>query len=241
MHGAVADLSLVLFSFSLGAAAFFSPCGFPMLPAYLAYYLPRGGDERKGFARALARGLAGGALAGLGALVVLGAIGAAAVALGAPFKERVLLLELLGGLLVLALGVATLAGRGPAVRLSLRPSRRQDAWGLAAFGALYAAVAASCVAPLLLSVLVVAFAAPTPFDGALYVGAYGVGLASLLMLATALVATAQEALVERMRRVLPYVEKAGGALMVAVGLYLVYYWASVEHGLPPPPSWTPLG
>lgn len=235
----MADPSLVLFSFSLGAAAFFSPCGFPMLPAYLAYYLPRGADGERGMGRALLRGLAGGALAGAGAFLVLLLIGAAAVALGAPFKQRVVLLELVGGLLVIGLGVATLLGRGPSARLALRPSRRQDALGLAGFGALYAGVAASCVAPLLLSVLVLALGAPTPLDGALYVLAYALGLATLLMLATALVATAQDALLARMKRILPHVEKASGVLLVLVGLYLVYYWASVEFGLPPPPTWTP--
>lgn len=235
----MADPALVLFSFSLGAAAFFSPCGFPLLPAYLAYYLPRRGEGQEGIARALGRGVAGGALAGLGALLVLLLIGGAAIALGAPFKQNVVLLELAGGLLVLALGVATLLGKGPSVALALRPSQKRDALGLAAFGALYAAVAASCVAPLLLSVLVLAFAAPTPVDGALYVLAYALGMATLLVAATALVALAQDSLLSGMKRALPWMQKASGALLVAVGLYLVYFWASVEYGLPPPPTWTP--
>ena len=235
----MADPSLVLFAFSLGAAAFFSPCGFPMLPAYLAYYLPRRGGEAEGRGGALLRGLAGGALAGLGAFLVLALIGAAAVALGAPFKERVVLLELFGGLLVLALGVATLLGKGPSATLALRPSRKRDALGLALFGALYAAVAASCVAPLLLAVLVLAFGAASPVDGALYVAAYAAGLAALLMAATALVATAQDALLGRMKRALPHMEKVSGVLLVLVGCYLIYFWASLEFGLPAPPTWTP--
>lgn len=235
----MADPALVLFSYSLGAAAFFSPCGFPMLPAYLAYYLPRRGAGEEGVLRALLRGVGGGALAGLGALLVLLLIGGAAIALGAPFKQNVLLLELVGGLLVLALGVATLLGKGPSATLALRPSRKRDALGLAAFGALYAAVAASCVAPLLLSVLVLAFSAPTPIDGALYVLAYAAGMATLLVAVTALVATAQDAFVAGMKRALPWMEKASGVLLVAVGLYLVYFWASVELGLPTPPTWTP--
>ena len=237
----MADPALLAFAFSLGVAAFFSPCGFPMLPAYLAYYLPREGEEgrRDGLGPAVLRGLGGGLLAGLGALLVLGFVGAAAVLLGAPFKERVVLLELLGGLLVLGLGVATLAGRGPTVRLALRPSRKRDALGLVGFGALYAGVAAGCVAPLLLSVVVLALRAPSPVDGVLYVGAYAAGLALLLVLLTVLVSAAQDALVARLRRVLPHVEKASGVLLVLVGLYLVYFWASLEFGLPPPPTWTP--
>lgn len=243
----MADAALLAYCFSLGAAAFFSPCGFPMLPAYLAYYLPRDGDDgeegargaRRGALPSLLRGLGGGALAGLGAVVVLGAVGAAALLLGAPFKERVILLELAGGLLVVGLGVATLLGRGPSVTLALRPSRKRDALGILLFGALYAGVAAGCVAPLLLAVLVIALRAPAPLDGALYVGAYALGLALLLVVATVLVALAQDALVAKMRRALPRIQKASGILLVLAGLYLVYYWASVQYGLPAPPSWTP--
>lgn len=243
----MADPALLAYCFSLGAAAFFSPCGFPMLPAYLAYYLPRegaadegeGGPARRGLLPALLRGLGGGALAGLGALLVLGAVGAAALLVGAPFKERVILLELAGGLLVIGLGVATLLGRGPSVTLALRPSRKRDALGLLLFGGLYAGVAAGCVAPLLLAVLVLALRAPSPLDGAAYVGAYALGLALLLVVVTVLVALAQDAILARLRRALPHVERAGGVLLVLAGLYLVYYWASVQHGLPAPPSWTP--
>lgn len=219
------DWALLAFNFSLGAAAFFSPCGFPMLPAYLGYYLPRHADAPPGFARALGRGLAGGALAGVGAFAVLGAIGALALALGAPFKARVLDLELVGGLLVLALGALALAGRGPSFRIALQPSRKRNAWTLVGFGALYAAVAASCVAPLLLGVAVEAFAAPTVSDAALLVAAYALGLALLLVGVTVLVATAQEVVLRDLKRVLPFAQRASGVLLVAVGLYLVAYWA----------------
>lgn len=218
------DLPLLLFAFALGANAFFSPCGFPMLPAYLAYYLPRKGEGRHGFRSGLARGLGGGALAALGAFAVLAAVGALAALLGAPFKARVADLELAGALVVLALGMLTIAGKAPSVRVALRPSQRRSAWALVGFGALYAAVAASCVAPPFLAILVQAFAAPGVVEGALVVLAYAAGLCALLVAVTVLVATAQEALLRRLKRVLPYVERAGGVVMILVGIYLLWYW-----------------
>lgn len=224
----VPDLSLLLFNFTLGAVAFFSPCGFPMLPAYLAYYLPREGegvDPRPG--AALARGLGGGALAALGAFLVLTVIGVAAAWIGPPFKERVLHLELVGGLVVLGLGILVLMGKGPSMKLSLRPSTRRGALGIFSFGALYAGVAASCVAPLYLSVLFQALAAPTVLDGAMRVGAYALGLASLLVLVTVLVTTSQHHAVRALKRILPHVERVSGVVLVAVGLYLIAYWARV--------------
>lgn len=224
----MAEPGLLLFTLTLGALAFFSPCGFPMLPAYVAYYLPRAGESRAPLPRAILRGLGGGALAAAGALAVLAAIGGAAVALGAPFKERVLLLELVGGLVVVALGALVLSGKGPSFRVPLRPARRQDALGLFAFGALYAGTAAGCVAPVFLFVLFSAAAAPTPVDGAIQVGAYAVGLGGMLVALTVLVATAQETFVRGMRRVLPHVERLSGIALILVGLYLVAYWARVE-------------
>lgn len=224
------DAALLAFNFLLGVQAFFSPCGFPMLPAYLAYYLPREGDAPPSWRRALARGFGGGALAALGALLVLGAIGGLAVLLGAPFKERVVDLELAGGVLVLGLGIVTLAGKGPSFKVALQPSQRRSALALVGFGALYALVAASCVAPIVIGVLFQAFAAPTLLEGALIVGAYAVGLAGLLLAVTVFVATGQHGLVRRLKRALPVVEKLSGAILILVGLYLIAYWVQVRFG-----------
>jgi cytochrome c-type biogenesis protein len=220
----VVDAALLSLNVLLGAAAFFSPCGFPMLPAYLAYYLPRAGDARPGLPRALLRGLGGGLVAAAGALAVLLGIGALAAILGAPFKARVLDLELAGAAAMVALGALLLAGRGPSMRIALQPSQRRSALALAGFGARYAAVASSCVAPILLGVLVQAAAAPTVGEGILRVAAYAAGLCGLLVVVTALVATAQTALLARLRRALSYVERVSGIVLVLVGLYLAAYW-----------------
>lgn len=225
------DLALVAFNFTAGILAFFSPCGFPMLPAYLAYYLPRGPTEGSS-ASGLWRGLGGGALAGLGAIAILTVIGGAALALGAPFKERVALLELIGGVVVLTMGVLILTGRGPSFKMGLRPSQTKSAWGLVGFGALYAGVAASCVAPIFISVVTIALRAPTLVEQLLLVGAYAMGMAVLLMGVTVLVATAQHSIVGHLKRILPHVERTSGIVLVLVGAYLVYYWMRVEYGLP---------
>ena len=221
----MADASLVAFTFSLGALAFFSPCGLPMLPAYLAYYLPRAEGSEGRVGRDAARGLMGGALAALGAFLVIAGIGVLARVLGAPFKERVVHLELVGGLVLVALGLLTLAGRGPAVRFALKPREKRGALGLLSFGALYALAAASCVAPLFIGVLVLAENASL-LDGALLVLAYAAGFALLLVGATVLVATGQRAVLNAMKRVLPHVDRLSGIILVGAGLWLVLYWAT---------------
>lgn len=222
------DAALLSLAFLQGALAFFSPCGFPMLPAYLAYYIPRTAGEAEPLSRGLMRGLAGGSVAALGAMSVLLAIGGLAIAIGQPFKERVLLLELVGGLLVMGLGALVLAGKGPSFKVSMQPSQKRGALGLFGFGALYAAVAAGCVAPILLSVIASALSAPTVFEGALRIGAYALGLGGLLVLVTLLVTTAQDTVVRSLKTVLPYIERASGVILLLVGAYLVWYWARIE-------------
>ncbi len=222
------DITLLSLSFAQGMLAFFSPCGFPMLPAYLAYYLPRAGAEKVSLSRAILRGLGGGSIAAAGALTVLLAIGAGATYLGTPFKSRVLLLELVGGILVLGLGILVLLGKGPSFKVSLQPSKRRGALGLFSFGALYAGVAAGCVAPVFLNVLFQAAAAPTFVEGMLRVGAYAFGLAGLLVGVTVLVTTAQDTIVRGLKQILPHVERISGAILVFVGLYLIWYWARIE-------------
>jgi cytochrome c-type biogenesis protein len=221
------DAALLAYNFTLGLSAFFSPCGIPMLPAYLSYYLTREGEASGAGKAALARGLLGGLIAAAGAFVVLAGIGALAQWIGAPFKARVAWLELAGGLLLIGMGALVLAGRGPSVAFALRPGTRRGALGLLSFGALYAAVAAGCVAPLYVGMLVVAQSAPTAGEGLLRVGAYAAGFAVLLVAATALVSTARHETIRALKALVPKVERAGGAVLVLAGLYLVWYWSTV--------------
>lgn len=229
------DPGILAYNFTLGLFAFFAPCGFPMLPAYIAYYLPRDADRVEGTGARLARGVGGGLLASAGAFAVLLLIGALAVGIGAPFKQRVAWLELVGGLIVIGLGLAMVLGRGPSLKVALRPSQKRSAWSLAGFGALYAATASSCVAPVLLAVLFPAFSAESPVDGLVQVGAYAAGMSILLLAASVAIALSQERLVKATRRLVPHVEKLAGSLLIAAGAYLIWYWAAVELGIPAPP------
>ncbi|HET6405023.1 MAG TPA: cytochrome c biogenesis protein CcdA, partial [Candidatus Thermoplasmatota archaeon] len=102
---------LLAYDYTLGLFAFFAPCGSAMLPAYLAYYLPRLDEEAASLPLRIARGLLAGTLAALGAFLTILALGALAVTLGAPFKDNILWLELVGGLIVITLGTLMILGR----------------------------------------------------------------------------------------------------------------------------------
>lgn len=53
--------------------------------------------------------------------------------------------------------------------------------------------------------------------------AYAAGFALVIGVLAVAVALAGSALVDRMRRILPYVNRIGGAVLILVGLYVAYY------------------
>ena len=53
--------------------------------------------------------------------------------------------------------------------------------------------------------------------------AYAAGFALVVGVLAVAVALAGSALVDRMRRILPYVNRIGGAVLILVGLYVAYY------------------
>lgn len=213
------EASLFVFNFALGVGVFFSPCGVPMLPAFVSYYLTREGERRATPGVAIAGGL----VVALGAALTLSGIALGALAIGRAFKAQVIHLELLGGLLVLALGIATLLGKAPSFAIRAKAGTTRGFSGLFAFGALYAAVAAGCAAGPFITVILQAVAFPLA-DGMLAIGAYAAGFVGLLVVATIAVALLGAAVAKPLFRHLPKIQRAGGVVMIAVGAYVLYYW-----------------
>lgn len=169
----------VAFAFSAGLASFVSPCVFPLLPGYVAYYADRhDGRESTGPMRQ-------GVVAAAGVLSVFAALTVGVYAVGSRLVASVAELEPAVGALLIALGLVTVADRAPSVRVSL-PRRRNTLPGVFAFGAVYAVAAAGCTVPLLLAVVAQALAM-APLSGAAVVTAYALGVA-LPMLGTTLAA-----------------------------------------------------
>jgi threonine/homoserine/homoserine lactone efflux protein len=53
--------------------------------------------------------------------------------------------------------------------------------------------------------------------------AYGLGMGLVLMVITLAIALARQSLVRNLRKVLPYINRVSGGLLVLAGLYVVYY------------------
>lgn len=212
--------ALVGFAFLTGAAACLNPCGFALLPAYLAYFVGRE-DGSAGNVRAGIR--AGGGMT-VGVLGVFAALGGLLSAAGYALLGFVPLAVVGIGAAVAAAGVAMLVRPSFSVRLPVEGllSRGRSDSGFVLFGAAYGIASLGCTLPLFLVVGAQALAAGGPVQGLLVFTAYGVGMAAVLLTVSVAVAAGKGAVLRWARGAVPHLRTVGALGMVAAGSYLVY-------------------
>jgi cytochrome c-type biogenesis protein len=210
------------FAFAAGAATFFAPCAFPLLPGYVAFYLGRGdgGDVAPLLGR-LRRAVVVGVLASLGFFVVYGALAGIVASLGAGALADIATLELVVGGLLVVLGGAMATGR---FDLSLHvnlPERRRSAGGFFLFGVVYGVAAAGCTAPIFVGLALFALGSG-PVGAVMILGAYATGMATLMVAVTLLSAVGRAGLLRTLSRNTGRVSRVAGALLVFAGLAQIY-------------------
>lgn len=223
-------------AFAAGLVAAVNPCGFAMLPAFISYHLNAGlGRQALPRARrwAAADGLVVGLLVTAGFLAVFGTAGLG-VALGARAVVRVIpWVTIVVGVVLVVLGLWLLAGRRLSIPVPGIGARKGPGYrSVLAFGVAYAIGSLSCTLPVFLIVVGSSVAARSPLQALAVISAYGLGMATILMLLSLATAGFREVLVRRIRRLLPHVSRISGALLAASGGYVVYYWASILAGAP---------
>jgi cytochrome c biogenesis protein CcdA len=218
----------LLIALTAGGLAVLNPCGFPLLPAFLSYYLGVE-EQRLPHARTrVAQGLLVGGLVAVGCLVVFAVI-ALPLSLGVgAIADAVPWVGLATGAALALAGVGVLAGRRIPLPALPRP-RVPRGRGLATmvlFGVGYGAASLGCTLPILLALIGSSLGAARLSVFA----AYAAGMAVVLMSLSVAVAFAREGIARRSRPLLPHVARVAGVLLLASGAYLTYYWARVRFG-----------
>ncbi|MFC5381711.1 cytochrome c biogenesis protein CcdA [Aquipuribacter nitratireducens] len=216
-----ATLSLALVA---GLLAALNPCGFALLPAYLALVVTGGEDARPGRSAALVRALVMSGSMTVGFVAVFGAFAAVAVPLALSVERFLPWLTVVVGVLLVAAGGWLLAGRELAVvapRAGSAPTG--TARSMVGYGVAYALASLSCtVAPFLAVTTAALTTGGAVAAGAVFV-VYALGMGAVVTTLAVAVALARRGLVDRMRRATPYVARASGGLLVVAGLYVAYY------------------
>lgn len=231
-ESAAADLANLLpigFAFAAGMVASVNPCGFLMLPTYIAYQL---GTEEEGFhsqprlQRALTA-LRLGLVATAGFIVVLAAVGLVVAAGGQwlirafPYAGLIVggAMALLGGWLVFSGANLSLLA---ASRVTIRPKRNLR--NVFLFGVVYAVGSLSCTLPIFLVVVGGGLATRGLGGSFLQFMSYGLGMGLVLIAATVASALLRTSVVQRLRGLMRHVQRASALFLVGAGLYLIYYW-----------------
>src|SRR2546423_103912 len=211
-----------------GGLAVISPCGFPLLPAFLSFYLGAEEDDLPRAPTRILQGLLVGALVSAGFLGLF-ALACLPVSFGVALVARAIPWAGLatGALLALA-GLLALSGRRVALPMHLHvPVRKERRLGaMLLFGVGYGAASLGCTLPLFLTLI----AASSGPDKLTVFAAYAAGTAVVLMALAVLVAVAREGVARAGRPLLPYMSRIAGLLLVVAGGYLVYYWARLRFG-----------
>lgn len=206
-----------------GLLSFLSPCVLPLVPSYLAFVTGMSLEElREGGRRHAA--VANAALFVLGFSTIFVALGASASFVGQFVRDYDRLLEWVGGVVIIVLGLhltgifrITALLREKRMALGSSPVGYLGAFGVGmAFGAGWT----PCIGPVLGAILGYAVVQDTYWAGMTLLTAYSVGLAVPFM-AAALALERFLTIFARFKRYLPVVEKASGLLLIVLGLLLL--------------------
>jgi cytochrome c biogenesis protein CcdA len=218
-------------AFVAGGLATLNPCGFPLLPAYLSYYVAADEERLPSAPSRLLQGLLAGLLVTAGFLGVFAIIGlpivygAGAVADAVPWVGLAIgVILALAGLVALTTGRLALDVRNP-----LRIARERGLTTMILFGAGYGIASLGCTLPLFLALVGASLSAASG-DSLLVFAAYGLGMALVLTALSVAAALARQGIARGLRRVVPHMSRIAGGLLLAAGAYVSYYWLRLELG-----------
>lgn len=220
------------YAFGAGMIAAVNPCGFAMLPAYLALYLGAGGQaDRHGGVRRLAEAVIVGGAVSAGFVVLFAAAGAVISAGGRFFLPVMPWVGLAIGIGLVLLGLAMLTGRtfNPALFEQLADritgSRERSLRGFFLFGLAYGLASLSCTLPVFMIAAGSALISGSLGRGLVQLLSYGLGMASVVITLTLAIALVKAGVVTALRRAMPYVQTAAAMLLVVAGGWIVLYWS----------------
>ena len=206
-----------------GMVATVNPCGFAMLPAYLALVVAGASEQSR--ARLLTRAVVSSAMMTLGFVTVFGLFGLAFSVIASSVQRYLPFVTVAIGLALVVLGVLLLMGREISL-LVPKPSKgapNRHVGSMFGYGVAYAIASLSCTIGPFLAVAGSTLRGGDLVEGVTAFLAYAVGMGLVVAVLAIGTALASDVVTRRARSLLPHVSRLGGALLVFVGLYVAYY------------------
>ena len=227
------------YSFGAGMVSTVNPCGFSLLPTYLSLYLS-GKDDGTAIHPLLkgCKALLIGIAVTLGFTVLFSLVGAIIWAGGYILMRYLPWLGLIIGTILICLGLFLLAGKSiysslPARLASMIGNPESQGFNTYfLFGVGYGIASLGCTLPIFLVVVGSAIKSQGFSNGILQFISYSLGMGSVLTLLAISFALFKGGLAIYMRRVLPYMGRIAGVLLLISGSYQVHYWLTKGGLLP---------
>ncbi|SDC22297.1 cytochrome c biogenesis CcdA family protein [Shouchella lonarensis] len=217
------DVTLSI-AFFAGLISFFSPCVFPLMPAYLSQLTGTNVVGRAVMApRAIILSRSLGFICGFTVIFLL--LGFASTFIGQlVFGNRTLLAQV-GGIIIILFGLQTSGLISIRALLSnksihVTPKRAGSFSQSLLLGFLFAASWTPCIGLALSSILALASNSQTAWQGAFLLLVYSFGMA-LPFLAVALMWSRSLHKMKRLHRYLPVIQRVSGYFMIVLGILLV--------------------
>ncbi len=211
----------LLISFTAGLLSFLSPCVLPLIPSYVTFITGMSLDELQRARRAT---LVHSLLFIAGFTLVFLALGASATLLGRALLTYRDWISRVGGVLIIVFGLYLLGvfnvgflARERRVHVADKPL---GYLGTLLVGMAFAAGWTPCIGPILGSILIYTSSSADLGRGILLLLAYSLGLAIPFLLASLAIERFFTAFA-RFRPYLVWVSRAGGVLLILIGLLLV--------------------
>ena len=237
--GFVGDIGSFLplgFAFAAGMVATVNPCGFVMLPAFLTMYLtdqqgdPDSGQAARGLSRSLIKALYVSAASGAGFVLLFGGVG---LAISSGARSFITIFPWIGfflGFVMAGLGAYLFAGgklynnRAQSAASRIGTASDTSVKGYFLFGISYAVASLSCTLPIFLGLISSSLATGGIVEATGQFLAYALGMTFIITVLTIGIAVFKGAMVNQIRRIMPYVHPISAGVLILVGGYLIFYW-----------------
>jgi cytochrome c-type biogenesis protein len=204
----------LMFAFTAGVFALFSPCAFPLFPGYISFYL--------GIDVAAKKAIECGTVCALGLLTVLCAIGVVASLAGSLVFTYLSFLQPLVGLFMILMGLSMIIEISlPTFQPSIRIQKNRKFSSLFLYGVAYGLATIGCSAPIFFSILFYAVLSGEFFHIMLTFVSYAFGMTLPLVIATIVVARSRDLVMKKVVRATPILHRIGGVVLMLLGVYLI--------------------
>lgn len=210
-------------AFSAGLLSFFSPCVFPLIPAYIAHLT--GAFIKDNRVEVEKKVLVARSLSFiLGFSMIFIVLGASASLVGQIFAENRDLIMKIGGLLIVVFGlqmagILNLRLLMRNVQWEVKPSAKKGFLSSLLLGLAFGTGWSPCVGFALGSILLLASSGDTMASGMLLLFVYSLGLGVPFLIISFLL-TKSMGIVKRMNRFIPRLSQISGWLLIAMGILL---------------------